>query len=189
VHCSSGSWVLGFLFRPQPVLHASPRLVGRATRLARPVPRSRSTGSGAASTWRHRFCRPNCRTGRYGAAKTAPPLQPSRVCRFALRGCTFPPPARRHASCSGRLSCGLTCRAGNRRAGALVARPHSCGRTFPSRPRRVTPVASRAKRNAIVRAGNGRATPARPACGSRVSSSRVPPPQPRVRARVACGCA
>ena len=48
----------------------------------------------------------------------------------------------------------------------------------PARPRRVTPFASRAKRNAIVRAGKRRAAASRPAGGTRVRTCTFHPRNP-----------
>jgi hypothetical protein len=59
---------------------------------------------------------------------------------------------------------------------AVLDRIH--GATRPAHPRRVTAVASHAKRNAIVRTGNVRAAASRPACGTRIARSRPPPAQP-----------
>jgi len=114
---------------------------------------------------------------------------PARACRFVYRRRTFPPPGARSRWLQRafvvwpRVQCGQPSRP------RASSKPLFRGGAFPSRPRRVTSVASRAKRNATVRAGNGRATPARPACGSSISRLHVPPRNPSARTCVACGSA
>lgn len=111
-----------FLFRPQPAHHATARCIGRAAHLARP---RRDLGCVNARPPRGVtvFAEQCGETGAAQPQKRRRHCTPSHACRFALRGCTFPPPARRHVACSGRRSCGAACSAGNRRAGALAHRP------------------------------------------------------------------
>jgi hypothetical protein len=126
------------------------------------------------------------RCGETGAAqpqKRRHHCTPSRACRFALRGCTFPPPARRHVGCGGRRSCGAACSAGNRRAGALVHGPRCAVARFPpalgvSRPLR----RARKGMRACARATVAPRRHARPV--ARASRARAFPPPNLVHVRL-----
>ena len=148
-----------------------------------------------------------------GAVKPARPIRknsaaasrpPSSFGSFASV-CTFPPPMRGHAVCSGPSCRGCTCSAGKRRARAPgnhkgmtllllpAARPRRARRR--NRPRILASargashrLQARAKRNATVRAANG--APRRSCIACRFTHRGLTfPPVPVARACVACGCA
>lgn len=88
-----------------------------AAQLPRPRrnPRGVDRGPPAASLFLQiERTKPALQIRKNSAATSHPPI----ACWFAHRGCTFPPPMRRHVACSGFLYRACASLAGNRRAGA-----------------------------------------------------------------------